>query len=266
MALKTTTTWLSYLEDISKKKIVTKQLQVEEIDKFIILQQSAFNILNHSVPMIYLLDYTTGKYILVSNQCQAVFYFSNKKIMDGGLDFTLDSIHPADLRLFNEKIFTDRQKILKKIPVEEHKDHIFSYNYRYKNGKGDYVNLLQRNSFIQSDENGNPLLSLGVVTNIDHFNTESPVIQLVEKVDPVTGNVYSFIKNTYYLHEEDKIFSKREKEILLWLAEGLTSKQIAGKLFISEHTVINHKRNMHSKSNTQNAAALINFAFKQHLL
>jgi hypothetical protein len=90
-------TWLSYLEDLSNKKIVPQQLEIEGIKKFINLQQPAFNILNHSIPLIYLLDYTTGKYLMVSNQCQTVFYFSNKKMMDGGVDFTLDNIHPADL-------------------------------------------------------------------------------------------------------------------------------------------------------------------------
>lgn len=51
-----------------------------------------------------------------------------------------------------------------------------------------------------------------------------------------------------------------------YLLEAFTSKQIADKLFISEHTVINHKRNMHDKSDTQNSAALIYFAFINHLL
>lgn len=266
MPSKSSVTWVNYLEDLSSKKIPSKQLMIEGIDKIIDVRQDAFNILNHSVPFIYLLDYTTGSYLMVSMQCQVVMNFSNKKLLDGGTDFVLEMYHPADLRLFNEQIFTDRIRILKAIPAEDHKDYIFSLNYRVKNGKGEYVNLLQRNSFIQSDENGNPLLSLGVLTNIDHFKTENPVIQLVEKVDPITAKVDLFAKNTYYLYEEDRIFSKREREILLHLAEGLTSKEIADKLFISEHTVINHKRNMHSKSNTQNAAALINFAFKQHLL
>ena len=156
--------------------------------------------------------------------------------------------------------------MLKKIPVNEHKDHIFSFNYRVKNGRGEFVNLLQRNSFIHSDEDGNPLLSMGVITNINHFKAENPVIQLLEKVDAVTGNTALVQKNTYYLREEDKIFSKREREIIPYIADGLTSKQIADKLFISEHTVINHKRNMHNKSNTPNSAGLINFAFRHHLL
>lgn len=266
MPSKSSITWVNYMDDLSKKKIAPRELMIEGIDKVLNIRQHGLNILNHSVPFIYLLDYTCGKYILVSNQCDKIMNFSNKKMMDGGTDFVVERYHPADLRLFNEQIFTDRIKTLKAIPPDQHKDHIFSLNYRVKNGKGEYVNLLQRNSFIQSDENGNPLLSLGVLTNIDHFKTENPVIQLVEKVDPITGNLEVVKKNSYYLHEEDRIFSKREREILLHIAEGLTSKQLADKLFISEHTVINHKRNMHQKSNTQNAAALINFAFKRHLL
>ena len=266
MPSKNSITWVNYLDDLSNKEIVPKQLQIEGIDKFINLQQSAFNILSHSIPFIYLLDYTTGKYLVVSNQCQAVVNFSNKKMLDGGIPFVMERYHPADMKVFNEQIFKDRLSILKTIPAEQHKNYIFSFNIRIKNGKGEYISLLQRNSFIESDDNGNPLLSLGVLTNIDQFNDKSPVIQLVEKVDPTSGDVEVLLKNTYYLHEEDKVFSKREKEILLWLGEGLTSKEIADKLFISEHTVINHKRSMHNKSNTQNSAALISFAFKQHLL
>ena len=266
MATKNKPSWVNYLKEINEKKVSAKQLMVEGIDNFINLQNQAFTILNHSVPLIYLLDYTTGCYVFFSRQCDAVLNFSADKMMEGGIDFVLDRYHPDDLRLFNNQIFTDRLRILKGIPAEQHKDHIFSFNYRVKNGKGEYINLLQRNSFIQSDDEGNPLLSMGVLTNINHFKEENPVVQLVEKINHLTGSIQLINKNTYYLREEDKIFTKREKEILLCLADGLTSKQIADKLFLSEHTVINHKRNMHNKSNTQNAAALISFAFRQHLL
>ncbi len=259
-------TWLHYFEQLSKQRFSPNELLIEGIDNFIDMQQGAFNVINHSVPMIYLLDYTTGKYLMVSNHCLAQLHFSYEKMVDGGVGFVLDRYHPADLRLFNEQIFTDRLSILKSIPSVQHKDYIFSYNYRFKNGKGEYVNLLQRNAFIKSDHQGNPLVSMGVITNIDHFKESGPIIQLVEKVDSNTGNAALICKNTYYLREEDKVFSKRELEILLHLAGGLTSKAIAEKLFISEHTVINHKRNMHNKSNTQNSAGLLCFAFKHHLM
>lgn len=254
------------MDEMSNKKVVSETVLLEGYNKIMKMHQHAFSILHHSIPITYLLDYTTGKYLFVSSKCEELLNFSSDKMIDGGIDFTLERYHPADLRLFNEQIFSDRRKFLKTIEPDTHKDFIFSYNYRVKNGKGSYTNLLQRNSIVQSDKNGNPLLSFGMIINIDHFKEENPVIQIIENVNAATGKVDAVLKNTYYLHEEDRMFSKREREILTYLADGLTSKEIADKLFLSEHTVIQHKKNMQYKSNTQNTTALISFAFRQHLL
>ena len=51
--------------------------------------------------------------------------------------------------------------------------------------------------------------------------------------------------------------TKREKEILLCIAEGLSSKQIAEKLFISENTVSNHRKNMLAKTGAKSSAELV---------
>lgn len=47
-------------------------------------------------------------------------------------------------------------------------------------------------------------------------------------------------------------FSKREKEILRWTAEGKTSAEIAMILSISENTVNFHQKNMQKKINAPN--------------
>ena len=60
--------------------------------------------------------------------------------------------------------------------------------------------------------------------------------------------------------------TKREKEILQVISEGLTNKEIAEKLFISIKTVINHRTNILSKTNTKNTASLLNYAFKNNLV
>ena len=49
----------------------------------------------------------------------------------------------------------------------------------------------------------------------------------------------------------------REKEILAFIASGLSSKQIAGKLFISINTVANHRKNMLAKMGARNSAELV---------
>jgi len=51
--------------------------------------------------------------------------------------------------------------------------------------------------------------------------------------------------------------TQREKEVLACIAEGLSSKQIAGKLSIAQNTVANHRKNMLQKTGAKNSAELI---------
>jgi DNA-binding NarL/FixJ family response regulator len=54
--------------------------------------------------------------------------------------------------------------------------------------------------------------------------------------------------------------TKRETEVLLLIANGLTNLQISEKLFISIDTVDSHRKNLHTKLNVKNTAMLIKFA------
>ena len=56
--------------------------------------------------------------------------------------------------------------------------------------------------------------------------------------------------------------SSREHEVLTLIAEGLSSKQIADVLFISNHTVITHRKNLIEKFRVKNTAQLIKEASK----
>lgn len=66
---------------------------------------------------------------------------------------------------------------------------------------------------------------------------------------------------------EEKInFTRREKEILQLLCEGLSNKEIADALFISERTVLGHKTNLLSKTNTKNSISLMAYAIKNKIV
>lgn len=60
--------------------------------------------------------------------------------------------------------------------------------------------------------------------------------------------------------------TRREKEVLKMVAEGLTTAAIADKLFISPLTVETHRRNLMQKFEVNNSAALIKVAAEQKLL
>ncbi len=53
------------------------------------------------------------------------------------------------------------------------------------------------------------------------------------------------------------ILSNREKEIVNYLAIGMESKEIGKKIFLSSHTVDNHRRNMLAKTGARDTTALI---------
>ena len=60
--------------------------------------------------------------------------------------------------------------------------------------------------------------------------------------------------------------TKRENEVLILIADGLTNYQISEKLFICIDTVDSHRKNLHSKLNVNNTAMLIKVATENHLL
>lgn len=177
-------TWLEYIDDAASSEIsLTNEEKSNFADHIVSLNKGFLTVFYHSVPMVYLLDYTTGKYITMSKSAEAILGFNPNEFMQGGLGFTIDLYEKEHLKTFNSKIFPDRLEVLKNIPSGKHEDYLFSYNLCVKNRKGEYTNLLQRNTFIKSDKNGNPLLSLGLVINIDHYRKQNPVIQLVEKIN-----------------------------------------------------------------------------------
>ncbi|MGF1922851.1 MAG: response regulator [Bacteroidia bacterium] len=60
--------------------------------------------------------------------------------------------------------------------------------------------------------------------------------------------------------------TERELEVLRLLAQELTSKQIADKLFISERTVETHRKNLMRKTGANNGIGLVRYAYSKKLL
>ena len=60
--------------------------------------------------------------------------------------------------------------------------------------------------------------------------------------------------------------TKREKEILQLIADGLSNQEVADKLFISLRTVETHRFNLTQKLDVKNAAGLVKEAIKRGLV
>jgi len=67
----------------------------------------------------------------------------------------------------------------------------------------------------------------------------------------------------YRRHEEIATLTRREKEILQLIGEGLTNKEIARQLNISSNTVHVHRNHIMTKLGIHKQAALIRYAIKE---
>jgi DNA-binding NarL/FixJ family response regulator len=65
---------------------------------------------------------------------------------------------------------------------------------------------------------------------------------------------------------EAVVISKREGEIITFIAEGYTNTQIAEKLFLSAHTINTHRKNIMSKLGVKNTAGIVMYAVKSNLI
>lgn len=65
---------------------------------------------------------------------------------------------------------------------------------------------------------------------------------------------------------EAVLISRRECEIIVLIAEGFTNGQIAEKLFLSNHTVNTHRKNIMAKLGVKNTAGIVMYAVKTNLI
>ena len=102
-------------------------------------------------------------------------------------------------------------------------------------------------------------------------NTSSDeLIETIEKVSSgkkfLPSSIRKILSDQVVTISKTPVFTKREKEVLALIAEGLTNQEIADKLFISQLTVISHRKSLLEKTESKNTAQLIKYCFEFGLL
>ena len=217
-------------------------------------------------PAFLLIDYTKRKYLNCSNGIKRLLGYDVKEVLEGGPDFLNQLCQKDYFKVFNEEIFPKNLAVLACESQIWHKNLTFCFNAQFKNKEGIWNNLLLKTNYITSTNVGLPIFGLVMLINIDGVKNSNIITYTVEKASRLTGVSSIAEKEYFYPFEEDKLLTKQEKNILMYMAEGLSSKMIADKLCISENTVSNHRQNIIRKTNTNNVAQLIAFAVRNGVI
>ncbi len=195
--------------------------------------------------------YMSDKVKVLSGLDAALFTAEN------GVEYSLSMIHPNHLQAGLELIQKLVVNYCAENNVEDFKSIKLCFNYLFKNGSGEYVQSLQRPVILEVDENNKPTLVLNFTHHVDHIKRE----------DSVGGMVITEHENYIFDYNSEKKcidppkkFSEQEMKILQLLGKGFDTKAIAGKLFISPHTVDTHRRNIIRKTSCMDTTGAVAFA------
>lgn len=69
------------------------------------------------------------------------------------------------------------------------------------------------------------------------------------------------------IYEQERLMlSPRELEIVQLICKGLSNKEIAAALYLSEHTIATHRRNIYKKTDAHNSAMLVELASRLKII
>jgi len=161
------------------------------------------------------------------------------------MDISMANLNGVDATMQIKKISPDIRVII----YTMHSDKEFVIDL-FKAGISAYV--------LKEDPMTDLILAIKAVSSGGtYFSTMAPTILLRHMQTLETGN----------LEKDDfELLSLREREIFQLLAEGRTSKAIAGQLCISPKTVESHKYNVMAKLDIQSMTELIKMAIRKKII
>lgn len=134
---------------------------------------------------------------------------------------------------------------------------LLSTDFRMRDTRGAYTNILVQCFLVYSSIPRKTVYFLKLHTNVDWWKKKE------------FGFHYFLGEDLSYFRFPDEellnmgmLLSKREFEILQLVEQGMTSEQIANKIFLSVNTVHTHRCNMLKKTGKESISELI-FSFKE---
>ena len=221
-------------------------------------------------PIIKRLDQVmeeNDQFITVSDLSQIKFIYVSKKITEMiGVDpeqlnpgHFVEVVHPDDLSrlgLLRALTFSLEKQVLE----TQKGSALASFTIRLRNPSGVYFNTLCQAYFFSSTIPQKKIYLIQVITNVDWHDIKK------DRFHHYVGQDLSLFRfPDERLLEIGPGLSYREFEIIRLIETGLSSKEIADKLFLSIHTVNTHRSNILEKTGKSQISDVI-YEFKEKAL
>lgn len=191
----------------------------------------------------------------VSKNMLALLGFDIDEMTKGGMRYFWGKIHPDDIDLWLKALDNLMQFTMDEITVDERSRMNYTWNYRIKNSKGVYVNVIQNTTPLEFDSENKPIIGLAHYT-ILNTNIKMDVCASAKYLNKNNEYETKYFNNFSKKLLKDSI-SNRERDIVRLLVLDYSSREISEKLFISSNTVDTHRRNILKKLNLSSTGELV---------
>jgi DNA-binding CsgD family transcriptional regulator len=252
----TTSNYKKAYLDLLSSELVAAETVMKHVDKYAMLD----SLTQIQASFFYIIELATGKYHFVGKQQELLSGVPNDEFIAGGVESFLRRVHPADLPVIVHEVYGDFVSWFRQRDASISKEQlVFQYNYRFLNRHDRYSNVMEHVYVQEVDSNGDIALLLGNVIHLgdgDILPIKSAMnLHRNDIVETVAMKTYNTISGSFKL-------TRREMDILKNLASGKTSKEIGAQLFISQHTVNTHRRNLLNKMNCSSVVEMVQLAFR----
>jgi DNA-binding CsgD family transcriptional regulator len=211
-------------------------------------------------------DQSTMTILSASKNIGQLTLFSTEEWINKSSFFWIENMHPDD-REFVASAIVIGVGIHEGLPIEKAENLRFNIYCRMLNREKIYRWVLIQFPKKMFNEEQKIISTLILTTDLSHLQVNfKRMMSLIDSSNE---------ENIYFATQVDgqkleplglNNISKREMEILQLMAKGLNSPQLAEKLYISYHTVENHKRHLRQKTNTKTSAELIDYVWRHNLI
>jgi PAS domain S-box-containing protein len=148
----------------------------------------------------------------------------------------------------------------------------YECEYRLRHADGHFIWVHSAGKAVERDKEGKAVRIVGMLKDISHSK------RLVEEAGNIIRRFEALIKDyahqlsaqsTSHRHMDEEAvesLSRRQRQVLILIAKGLSSAQIAEALHISTGTAIGHRRDLMRKLDLHTAADVTRFALRNRLI
>ena len=241
-----------------------EKIDPEDLDYFVLEKHIEFlkklDLIENSSISVF--DVFKMEHVYVSTNFTRMLGYDLDEVKQQGNDFFNSRVHSEDFEI-NLRLGIGLFRYSLSIPVEERKNYKLIHDYRIRKENGNYVRIIEQQQALELDKKGKIWLALSTVDfSPDQDLTTGPRSRIYNFKTGETIDGYLLSG----LITKDIMLSRREQEILKLVKEGLPSKEIAEKLYISIHTVNTHRQRILEKLNVGNSFEAIQYAMNLGLL